>query len=136
MIFFFNLQVLEQTTNLDSQYLFEALKKAWQGRTIPKNIREKYKPIPDVTPGSSFLLNAKSLFLDKTTRVVDKAQYIRLAGRRNYIMYKLQQHKYLDLTLYPDLNTGIIKHNPLLIIDNNKLRFIYEENNGTLIQAN
>lgn len=136
IIFFFNLNILESQTNNDPKHLVEVLKKAWQGRTIPKNIKEKYKPIPQVIPGTSFLVNPKALFLDRTTQIVHKAQYIRLAGRRNYLLYKLKLQTYLDLTLYPDLNLEIIKHNPLLTIQKNNLRFKYEENNGTLIQAN
>jgi hypothetical protein len=79
MIFFFNLSILESKTNLNPEYLVEALKKAWQGRTLPKNIKEKYKPIPQVIPGTSFLVNPRAVFLDRTTKIVHKAQYIRLA---------------------------------------------------------
>lgn len=132
MIFFFDLQKLERITKCDSMYLVTALHKAWLGRTIPKNIKEKYKPIPELIPGTSFLINAKQLFED-TTNVAFKAQYIRLAGRRDYLLYKTLNQKYLDLTLYPDLNTATIKHNPLLIIENTHLKFIYEETNGTII---
>lgn len=133
MIFFFNLQKLESITKMDSMYLVTALHKAWLGRTIPKNIKEKYKPIPELIPGNSFLINAKQLFEDNNTDVAFKAQYIRLAGRRDYLLYKILKQKYLDLTLYPDLNTATIKHNPLLIIENTHLKFIYEETNGTII---
>ncbi len=136
MIFFFNLSILESKTNLNPEYLVEALKKAWQGRTLPKNIKEKYKPIPQVIPGTSFLVNPRAVFLDRTTQIVHKAQYIRLAGRRDYLMYKLKQQTFLDLTLYPDLNLEIITHNPLLKLAKNNLYFKYEENNGTLIQTN
>lgn len=133
MIFFFNLQKLESATKCNSDYIVAALHKAWLGRTIPKNAWEKHKPIPKVVPGSSFLVNAKSLFEDKTTIATFKAHYIRLAGRRDYLSYKMLKQKYLDLTLYPDLDLAAIKQNPLLIIQNNTLKFIYEENNGTLI---
>lgn len=136
MIFFFNLSILESRTNLNPEYLVEALKKAWQGRTLPKNIKEKYKPIPQVIPGTSFLVNPKALFLDSTTQIVHKAQYIRLAGRRDYLMYKLKLQTFLDLTLYPDLNLETITHNPLIKLAKNNLYFKYEENNGTLIQTN
>jgi hypothetical protein len=133
MIFFFNLQKLEQATNLNDVYLVTALYKAFKGQQIPKNAKEKYKPIAGIVPGDSYLLNAPLLFEDKTTDVVFKAQYIRLAGRRNYLAYKVLREKHLDLTLYPDLNIATIKHNPLLIIENKHLKFVYEETNGTLI---
>jgi len=133
MIFFFDLQKLEHVTKCDPMYLVTALHKAWLGKTIPKNIKENFKPIPKVITGNSFLINAKQLFEDTTTDVVFKAQYIRLAGRRDYLSYKTLNQKYLDLTLYPDLNTATIKHNPLLIIEKTHLKFIYEETNGTII---
>ena len=133
MIFFFNVEKLEQATKYDPVYIVTALHKAWLGRTIPKNARETYKPIPGIVPGHSFLVNAKTLFEDTTTDVAFKAQYIRLAGRRDYLSYKTLNQKYLDLTLYPDLNTATIKHNPLLIVEKTHLKFIYEETNGTII---
>ena len=52
---------------------------------------------------------------------------------RNYLAYKVLREKHLDLTLYPDLNIATIEHNPLLIIENKHLKFVYEETNGTLI---
>ena len=133
MIFFFNLKKLEAVTKNDPEYLIEALRKCYLGVEIPKNAREKHKPIPGLQAGTSFLLNAKQLFDDKTTDIVFKAQYIRLAGRRDYFLYKTVKQKYLDLTLYPDLNISTIKHNPLLKIHNKHIEFIYEETNGTLI---
>lgn len=133
MIFFFNVEKLEHATKCDPVYIVTALYKAWLGRTIPKNARESYKPIPEIVPGHSFLINAKLLFEDNTTDVAFKAQYIRLAGRRDYLSYKTLNQKYLDLTLYPDLNTATIKHNPLLIVEKTHLKFIYEETNGTFI---
>lgn len=136
MIFFFNLQKLEQATKLDPDYMVEALKKAWQGRTIPKNAWEKHKPIAGVIPGTSWLVNPAGLFADTSTNSVFKSQYIRLAGLRDYLSYKLLKQTYLDLSLYPDLNITALKQNPLLILENNTLKFIHEENNGTLIQTN
>lgn len=135
-MFWFNLQKLERLTKLDSEYIFEALKKAWQGKTIPKNTWEKYKPLQGIIPGSSYLINPQSLFEDTSTNVVFKAQYIRLAGLRDYLSYKTLRQKHLDLTLYPDLNRQALKQNTLLILENNTLKFIYEEQNGTIIQAN
>jgi hypothetical protein len=133
MIFFFNLNKLESSTRNDPEYLVVALYKCFLGIRIPKNAREKYKPILGLEAGSSYLLNPKLLFEDKITDAVFKAQYIRLAGRRDYLSYKTIKQKHLDLTLYPDLNIATLKHNPLLIIENTHLKFIYEETNGTLI---
>lgn len=77
--------------------------------------------------GKSFLLNPKPLFLKP--KGIDKLyiiQYIQLAGRRDYSMYKLYGVKTLPLSFYPDLNYQAIKNNPLLKIENNQITFIYE----------
>jgi predicted RNA-binding protein associated with RNAse of E/G family len=64
--------------------------------------------------------------------MVYKAQYIRLAGRRDYAIYKYYGHKYLDLSYYLDINLDTIKNNPLTKITENKIYFKYEEiENGT-----
>ena len=131
-ILFFDLRILETETKGNSEYLVIALEKFYNGITIPKNSKEKYKPIKKLKPGSSFLLNPKLFFDDKSTDIVYKAQYIKLAGRRNYLFYKSYGIKYLDLSLYPDINLGLIKSNPLLTITDKQIKFKYEETyNGT-----
>jgi hypothetical protein len=77
--------------------------------------------------GYSYLINAKDFFLDSTTDVLFKSQYLQLAARRSYQQYKDLGYKQLDLTYYPDLKTDTIKYNPLLTIKNNKIYFKYEE---------
>lgn len=52
-------------------------------------------------------------------------QYVSLAGKRSYADIKAGKN-YLDLSLYPDLDINSVKHNPLLTIDNNNLKFNYE----------
>jgi hypothetical protein len=85
--------------------------------------------------GESFLVNPLAVFDDRTTDPLYIRQYINLAGRRDYAMYKLYGIKYLDLSYYPDLDISKIKHNPLLKIAGNKLYFKYEETlNGNRIQ--
>lgn len=127
MIFFFNLQTLEDGTLCDSNYLVSALEKFYKGVRYPKNAFEKYKPLKNMAAGTSYLLNPAALFKDKSADIIYKAQYIRLSGRRDYTMYKTYGIKSLDLTLYPDLDYNNIKSNPLLTIANNKITFKYEE---------
>lgn len=131
MTLFFNLSTLELHTNNDPEYMLAALEKFYRGITIPKSAKEKYKPIKELQAGSSFLLNPKALFKDQITDPIFRAQYIRLAGRRNYLHYKTLGIKTLDLTLYVDINLSTIKHNPLITAQNNKLLFKYEEENGS-----
>lgn len=76
--------------------------------------------------GKSFLLKPKQLFKAKTD-IVYKVQYVRLAAKRDYFLYKQYGFNGLDLSLYPDLHTNNIKYNPLLEISNNKLIFKLED---------
>lgn len=126
MTLFFNLQTLETKTRNDPKKLVEALRLHYLGKTAPKNARDLVKPLSNIV-GTSFLLNAKALFEDKTTDIVYKAQYIRLAGRRDYLLYKLYNYNYLDLSYFLDINVNTIQHNPLLTITENKIYFKYEE---------
>lgn len=76
--------------------------------------------------GKSFLLKPKQLFKAKID-IVYKVQYVRLAAKRDYFLYKQYGFNGLDLSLYPDLHTNNIKYNPLLEISNNKLTFKLED---------
>jgi hypothetical protein len=132
MALFFDLQTLETKTRNDSRKLVETLRLHYLKKIAPKNVRDLVKPLSNLV-GTNFLLNAKALFEDKTTDIVYKAQYIRLAGRRDYLLYKLYGYKHLDLSYFLDINVNTIKHNPLLTITENKIYFKYEElnKNGT-----
>lgn len=124
---FYNLLLLEEATQCNPEYLVVALEKLWKGVHYPKNIQEKYKPIVGLHRGASFLLKPKPLFEDKSVDIYHKAHYIRLAGRRNYQLYKLYKVKSLDLSMYPDLDLIAISSNPLLNITNKQIHFKYEE---------
>lgn len=127
MTLFFNLRVLEEDTGCDPVYLVIALQKFYKGITIPKYSREQYKPLKRLSAGSSFILNPEPFFNDKSVDSVYKAQYIRLAGRRDFNLYKQYGIKSLDLTLYPDLDLKNLKSNPLLTIANKQIQFKHEE---------
>ena len=123
---FFDLDILEEGTRCDPQYLVTALYKFWRGTRYPRNSTEKYKPLTKLKPGSGFLLNPTEFFKDKAVESAYKAQYIRLAGRRNFALYKSYGIRSLDLSLYPDINIDAIVSNPLLTIANKQIHFKYE----------
>lgn len=125
MTLLFNLSLLESETQCDPKKLVELLSLHYRKKTIPKSHRSR-KPLKNLL-GTSFLLNAASLFNDKSTDVIYKAQYIRLAGRRDYANFKYYGIKHLDLSFFQDIDLDAIKHNPLLTITNNKIYFKYEE---------
>lgn len=121
MTLFFDILTLERESKQDPKSML-ALLKQWLNKDKPYS-----KPIKKSLHGSSFLINPKPLLYDTTTDIIYKAQYIKLAGRRDYTQYKLFKAKYLDLNLYPDINLGAIKSNPLITITNNKIYFKFEE---------
>lgn len=129
MTLFFNIFVLEQETSCDPIYLVQALEYWFKKKHIPKNSTQSLKPIRKSLAGSSFLLNPRDFFKDKTTDIIWRAQYIRLAARRDYTLYKLYGFKFLDLSFMPDLQIQAIQNNTLLKIADNKIYFKYEELN-------
>lgn len=123
----FDIHTLEKETLCDPDRMVFSLYKFFKGEHLPKNSRDKYKPIKALRPGSSFLLNPIGLFNDRSTDVIFKAQYIRLAARRDLTLYKAYGTKTLDLAMYPDLNFKNISRNPLLTITQHTISFKYEE---------
>ena len=123
---FFNLHRLESATQNSPDWFMYALYYHWQGITIPKNSRQKYKPITALA-GNSFLLNPQDFFNCNSTDVLFKVQYVKLAGRRDYTNYKAYGYKHLDTSMYPDLDYTSLSYNPLLKIAKNTISFKYEE---------
>ena len=134
MILRFNLTVLEECTACDPVAMVGALQ-YWNDRVLvpSKKHGKHYKALPKSLVGDSYLLNPNPLF-SCTNDPTHKAQYIRLAGRRNYYNYKAFGTKHLDLTDYFDLNITAVKYNPLLKITDKKIYFIFEENYGNLVR--
>ena len=77
--------------------------------------------------GSSYLLNCEDLLADKSTDILHIYQYLVLAAKRDYSLFKLYGMKSLPLSYYPDINISSIRANPLLIVTNTEIIFKYEE---------
>lgn len=127
MILFFNLSVLEAETLGNPKQMVEKLRLFYTKKQIPKNGYTKVKPIRNLI-GNSYLINPDGFFADNITDIIYKSQYIQLAGRRDYSLYKLFNVKYLDLSYFKDIDLDNIKTNPLITITQNKIYFKYEEN--------
>lgn len=127
MTLFFDLHNLETLCKGDdSKFLFYL--RNFYNKSVPKQLKDK--PTLNLA-GRSFLLNPKPILKARPiTDVVFIVQYIKLAGKRDYTFYKHYGDATLPLSYYPDLNYNLIKHNPLLKVDSNKLLFYYEENKG------
>lgn len=82
----------------------------------------KYKSIA----GNGWLLHPTPLFNRKLADIAYIVQYIKLAGRRDYLLFKFYNQITLDCSFYPNLDIERIKRNPLLTVSNNHIHFKYE----------
>jgi len=136
MALFFNLEILEREAAGDPDK-FLALLNYHHSGSIPSSSNTKYKPSKYSLKGNSFLLNPKPILCNESHESGFRTQYIRLAGRRDYLLYKLYGVTSLDRSFFPDLDIEKIKNNPLLIIETNLIKFKYEEiQNGSKIRRN
>jgi hypothetical protein len=86
------------------------------------------KPVPKDFQGKSFIINLEGL-LGSSSSDVEKIEYILLASLRNYFDYKYQNDAKLYL-YFSDISLERISKNKLLTIDNDYIKFKYEENHG------
>lgn len=121
MTLFFNWNNLVKESNNHPIKILELLASFEQRDKILKpDLRKKLK-------GNSYLLNSSDLFADKSTDILHIYQYLLLAAKRDYSLYKLYGIKSLPLSYYPDINISSIRANPLLTVTNTEIIFKYEE---------
>ena len=123
MALFFNLEKIQKHSGKDIFKFLALLEYHWNRKPPPKrfkiNLLESY-------PGNNYLLNPGPLFISNVDALY-KIQYIKLAARRDWFMFKTYGVKTLDLKYYPDIDLTKINHNPLLQITNNTIKFKFEE---------
>lgn len=119
---FFNLNLLRKQCSDDPNLMLRMLEN-WYYNKIPRNTLDSKNFSKVNLAGDSFILHPKRLFSSKVDPHY-KMQYIILAGKRDYLHYKLYKVEYLDLTFFPDLNLDKIKSNPLMRVEDNKLIFL------------
>ena len=136
MALFFNVNLLEKLAAYDDTKLLYLLHYHYTGRVARSN-KSKYKPSNVSLNGYSFLINPKPV-LDIDTSIDHRyiAQYIKLAGRRDYLLYKLHGVTSLYKSYFPDLQENNLKTNPLLTITQTEIKFKFEENHGTKVRTN
>jgi hypothetical protein len=117
---FFNFEELSCEANGDPLKLVKLLKMFKENRLLKYGLKQKLV-------GHSFLLNPDYLFTDKSTDILYIYQYLLLASKRDYSLYKLHGLKSLPLSYYPEINLNSIKNNPLLTITKSEIHFKYEE---------
>lgn len=120
MTLFFNWKNLVQETLSDPIKIVTTLRDLNSTKILKAGLRNKLK-------GDSFLLDPISILADNTTDILYIYQYIFLAAKRDYSLYKLYGTTSLPLSQYPDIKIGSIRNNPLLTVTNNNIQFKYEE---------
>lgn len=119
MTLFFNIENLEKAAGSDSIRFLELLKRFYL-KKLPKRVE---KPVNLV--GNSFLLNPGPLF-EISVDIAYIVQYIKLAARRDYLLYKQFKVTSLPTSFFPDIDYSNIVHNPLLKITEDQIFFKYE----------
>jgi len=124
MTIFFDLTKLEeQSCNASDKFM--SMLEFHYSKQLPTKYR-RLQPSKVSLHGNSFLINPLDLFKDKSTDILFKLQYVKLAARRDYNLYKQYGYKSLQTSFFPDLNIGAIRHNPLLTITPTEVQFKYE----------
>ena len=126
MALFFNLKTLEEQSNGDASK-FMAMLEYHYSKKLPSKY-SKLKPSKVPLTGNCFVLNPVPLFADKSVDILFKVQYLKLAARRDFNLYKQYKYRGLELSYFPDINIDLIKNNPLLIVTETEILFKYEEN--------
>ena len=120
MIVFFNLENLTKEANNNHSKTLAILKDLATGRILKYGLKQRLR-------GHSFLIHPLKLIDDKSTDILYKIQYLKLASLRDYSMYSLFGIRSLQLSYYPDIRLDNIRTNPLLTITNTDIHFKYEE---------
>jgi hypothetical protein len=118
-ILFFNWIGLLKESKADPFKTVSILRTFKENRILKYGLRSKLV-------GNSYLLNADEILNDNQTDILYIYQYLLLAARRDYSLYKLYGVKSLPLSHYPDIELSSIRHNPLLNVTNNEITFKYE----------
>ena len=127
MALLFNIQAVEKAAGTSDT---EFLRFMWYWYINKVNVPDKYvlaRRKAGNVAGSSFLLNPRPLFLATGLDAVYLVQYIKLAARRDYSLYRTHKYTALPISYFPDLNRQKIQSNPLLKVVNNEILFKYEE---------
>ncbi len=125
MCLFFDLNKLEdQSCNDPTKFLY-MLYYYWT--KAPLNKENRFVQSKISLAGHSYILNPSDLFYDQQTDELFKVQYIKLAARRDYSLYRQYNYCRLQTSYFPDLKIDSIKSNPLLDIKQTEIIFKYEE---------
>lgn len=117
---FFNFKELSCEAQSDPIKIVNLLRQFKEKKPLKYGLKQKLV-------GNSFLLNPDSLLTDRSTDILYIHQYLILASRRDYSLYKLYGIRSLLLSYHPDIDLSSIKTNPLLKTTKSEIQFKYEE---------
>lgn len=126
MALFFNIEYLEKEAANDAVRFLALLRNYYIG-VLPKNSKDRNVADRRKMAGHGFILCPAPIFESTRIDIAYRVQYVMLAARRDYSLYKLYRYTALDLSYFPDIDLEKIKHNPLLKIEGKHLYFKYEE---------
>lgn len=118
---FFNIHALELAAPNNPEKFIALLGYHYKGVSSYK--KKGYRSIN--LAGNSFLLNPAPIF-NSNDSLTHKVQYIRLAARRDYTLYKYYNIASLDLSYFPDVDTAKLISNNIVKVVDNKVEFKYE----------
>ena len=120
MSLFFDFKAVAKESKDNPFKMVELLREFMYNKLLRSDLRLKFR-------GSSFLLQPDKILTDKLTDIQYIYQYIFLAAKRDYTLYKLYGITYLPLADFSDINLNSIRTNPLLNITHTEIQFKYED---------
>lgn len=126
MTVFFDLGVIEKEAGNNLKKFMKLFQVSCTNELPSRHKDSLYKKRLCLT-GASFIINPIPLLNIRNIDIAYVVQYIKLAAKRDYTMYKYFSVKYLLLSYFPDINIEKIRSNPLLKITKDKIFFLYEE---------
>lgn len=124
MILFFNIENLDKESAGDPRRFLQLIYNLYHKKPLISTRKHRAPKLPLV--GNSFILDIESLFRENTD-LEYLVQYIRLAARRDYLLYKAYGEVTLPLSFFPDIDIAKIRHNPLIKITEDKIFFKHEK---------
>ena len=124
MILFFNIDNLDKESAGNCKRFLQLLYNHYHKKPVIDRRNFKAPKLP--LTGNSFLLDTMSLLYERTD-LEYLVQYVRLAARRDYLLFKSFGETTLPLSFFPDIDMAKIKHNPLLTITEDKIFFKHEK---------
>ena len=122
---FFDIQKLEKLADGNDLKFVFLLYKWWKYKDLVFRKGDKFRLTEPLAGNTGWLIHPEKLFT-QADDVIFMVQYIRLAAKRDLLMFNHYGVTTLPTSYYTDLNIEQLKHNPLLTITDTEIKFKYE----------